>query len=177
MPWSATVVKGGLHWNQNISRFLLPDSEQKQEPAQVCISMPWSATVVKGGLHWNQNISRFHLSDPEQKQEPAQVCISVPWSVTVVKGGLHWNQNITRFLLPDSEQKQEPAQVCISVPLVCHSGEGRTPLESKHLQVPRSRLGAETGTCSGTVCIKNAGSALKPMGSRNTDFNGVADKE
>jgi hypothetical protein len=39
VPWTATVIKGGLHWNQNISRFLLPDPDQKLDAAQAnCIA-------------------------------------------------------------------------------------------------------------------------------------------
>jgi len=35
VPWSTTVMKGVIQWNQNISRFLLSDHLQKHEPAQV----------------------------------------------------------------------------------------------------------------------------------------------
>ena len=35
LPWMVNVLKGSLHWNQTISKFLVTDSPDPEDPSQV----------------------------------------------------------------------------------------------------------------------------------------------
>ena len=82
VPWTATVLKGGLHWNVTAGRFLLSDNPDPEDPSHRDVIAP--SRPIKITNQFTVSVVVHSVEMPKEAEEYFQLG---PFKPTVIKAG------------------------------------------------------------------------------------------
>ena len=82
VPWTATVLKGGLHWNVTAGRFLLSDNPDPEDPSHRDVIAP--SRPIKITNQFTVSVVVHSVEMPKEAEEYFELG---PFKPTVIKAG------------------------------------------------------------------------------------------